>query len=386
MSIELQSLRKQFDNYVALHPTSLTIQQGEMIALLGPSGSGKTTLLRLIAGLETADQGQVIIKQKDVTKVPVRERNIGFVFQHYALFKHMTVLDNVAFGLSVLPRKNRPNKVEQRKHAQLLLEMVQLGHLANRYPASLSGGQQQRVALARALATEPAVVLFDEPFGALDVKVRQDLRLWLKELQQQLGFTGIFVTHDQEEALDLADRICVMSAGKILQTATPTALYDQPKNAEVFRFMSDTHEWPVAVHGQRLDLDGGNNNVWIKTDKSISEDRGYLAIRNQELALADSPQVNMQLPVVIKQIDMLGTQYRLTLLTEGWNGQEDWHILLPLQGLAGHLPEIGKRYYLKPSQAYFLGESNQAVALIYDKATANNKLPLMFYAKEEFNI
>lgn len=386
MSIELQSLRKQFDNYVALHPTSLTIQQGEMIALLGPSGSGKTTLLRLIAGLETADQGQVIINQKDVTEVPVRERNIGFVFQHYALFKHMTVLDNVAFGLSVLARKNRPNKVEQRKRAQSLLEMVQLDHLGKRYPASLSGGQQQRVALARALATEPAVVLFDEPFGALDVKVRQDLRLWLKELQQQLGFTGVFVTHDQEEALDLADRICIMSEGKVLQTATPTELYNQPQSAEVFRFMSDVHEWPVTVSGQRLDLDGGNNKVWMKTDKSISESKGYLAIRNQELGLADSPQTNMQIPIVIERLDMLGTQYRLTITTEEWSGQQSWHILLPLQGLAGHLPEIGKRYYLKPSQAYFLGENDSVVPLIYDKTTTSNRIPLMFYAKEEFNI
>lgn len=366
MSIALQSLEKYFGTYHALHPTDLNIQRGEMIALLGPSGSGKTTLLRLIAGLESADGGNVILNEQNVTHLPVRERRIGFVFQHYALFKHMSVLDNVAFGLSVAPKEKRVPRTAQREKARQLLEMVQLGHLAERYPASLSGGQQQRVALARALATEPQVVLFDEPFGALDVQVRRDLRLWLKDLQRELGFTGVFVTHDQEEALDLADRICVMSGGKILQTATAETLFSAPQNADVFRFMSDVHEWPAEARGQMLDLGSIGANVWVKADKPIPAGAGHLAIRNQELALSDRPRGGVQMPVTVIRRDMLGTQYRLTVSTDGWGEKSDWHILLPMQSLAGHLPEIGKRYYLAPSQAYFLGENGSVTPLIHD--------------------
>lgn len=367
MSIELHRLGKQFGDFAALHPTDLNIEDGEMIALLGPSGSGKTTLLRLIAGLERADRGRIVIHGRDVTRVAVHERNIGFVFQHYALFRHMTVRDNVAFGLGVLPREKRPAKAIRHLKAQQLLEMVQLGHLGKRYPASLSGGQQQRVALARALATEPSVVLFDEPFGALDVQVRRDLRLWLKDLQRELGFTGVFVTHDQEEALDLADRVCVMQNGRILQTAAADVLYSAPENATVFRFMSDIHEWPVEVRGQVLDLGSIGANVWVKADRRIPAGTGTLAIRNQELALAARPVGGVQMPVTVKRLDMLGTQYRLTVSTDGWGSAENWHLLLPVQSLAGHLPEIGKRCYLAPSQAYFISENDARVhPLIHD--------------------
>lgn len=367
MSIELHHLGKRFGDFTALHPTDLKIADGEMIALLGPSGSGKTTLLRLIAGLESADHGKIVIHDRDVTQVAVRERNIGFVFQHYALFRHMNVIDNVAFGLSVLAREKRPAKAIRRRKARQLLEMVHLGHLGERYPASLSGGQQQRVALARALATEPNVVLFDEPFGALDVRVRRDLRLWLKALQRTLGFTGVFVTHDQEEALDLADRVCVMQDGRILQTAAADVLYSDPASAAVFRFMSDVHEWPVEVRGQILDLGSIGANVWVKADRRIPAGKGTLAIRNQELALAARPIGGVQMPVTVKRLDMLGTQYRLTVSTDGWGSSENWHLLLPVQSLAGRLPEIGERCYLAPSQAYFIGENDAcAHPLIHD--------------------
>ena len=221
MSIEVFQLHKRFGEFPALLPTDLRIETGEMAALLGPSGSGKTTLLRLIAGLESADGGRIVLNGRDVTNVPVRARHIGFVFQHYALFKHLTVADNVAFwAYRAAARAASGEKTSIRQKVAQLLEMVQLAAFGNRYPAQLSGGQQQRVALARALATAPEVVLFDEPFGALDVQVRQDLRLWLKGLQRELGFTGVFVTHDREEALELADRIVVMRHGAIAQNAT----------------------------------------------------------------------------------------------------------------------------------------------------------------------
>ncbi len=186
------------------------------------------------------------------------------------------------------------------------------------------------------------------------MRVRRDLRLWLKELQRELGFTAVFVTHDQEEALDLADRICVMQGGRILQTATADVLYSDPANAAVFRFMSDVHEWPAEARGQVLDLGSIAANVWVKADCRIPVGKGTLAIRNQELALAGHPVGGVQMPVSVKRLDMLGSQYRLTVSTEGWGKAENWHLLLPLQSLAGHLPEIGKRCYLAPSQAYFI--------------------------------
>ena len=226
MTIRIENIEKRFGDFQALEPINLRIEKGEMVGLLGPSGSGKTTLLRLIAGLEVADGGRIFFGEEDITHKEVRERRVGFVFQNYALFRHMTVLQNIGFGLRMLPRKERPSKAEIQRKSVELLDMVQLGHLAKRYPDQLSGGQRQRVALARALALEPEVLLLDEPFGALDAKVRQELRTWLKELHQQLGFTSVFVTHDQEEALELSDRVVVMSAGRIEQVDTPNDFCD----------------------------------------------------------------------------------------------------------------------------------------------------------------
>lgn len=221
MEVRVQNIRKEFGRFPALEDVSLDIRSGELIALLGPSGSGKTTLLRLVAGLESPTEGTIFFGDEDASKKTVQERNIGFVFQHYALFRHMTVLDNVAFGLKVRPAKLRPAAADIRRRALDLLELVQLSGLEKRYPAQLSGGQRQRVALARAMAVEPNVLLLDEPFGALDAQVRKELRRWLREIHDRTGHTTIFVTHDQEEALELADRVVVMSKGAIEQVGTP---------------------------------------------------------------------------------------------------------------------------------------------------------------------
>jgi sulfate transport system ATP-binding protein len=237
--ITLSNIAKRFGTAAALHGVDLEIQPGEFIALLGPSGSGKTTLLRIIAGLEFQDEGRVDFDGEDVTDLPVADRHVGFVFQHYALFRHMTVAENIAFGLSV--RKNRMPKAQRRARAEELLKLIQLEGLADRYPAQLSGGQRQRVALARALAIEPRLLLLDEPFGALDAKVRKDLRRWLRDLHKTMGLTSIFVTHDQEEALELADRVVVMSHGRIEQIGTPDEIYAQPATAFVSAFVGETN-------------------------------------------------------------------------------------------------------------------------------------------------
>jgi sulfate/thiosulfate transport system ATP-binding protein len=247
MDVRVENVRKEFDRFPALNDVSLDIQSGELIALLGPSGSGKTTLLRLIAGLERPTAGRIFFGDEDASEKTVQERNIGFVFQHYALFRHMTVLENVSFGLKVRPRSTRPPAGEIKRRALELLELVQLNGLEKRYPSQLSGGQRQRVALARALAIEPRVLLLDEPFGALDAQVRRDLRKWLRELHRQTGHTTVFVTHDQEEALELADRLCVMSQGLIEQVGTPDKIYDTPSSPFVFGFIGESSELPVTI-------------------------------------------------------------------------------------------------------------------------------------------
>ena len=256
MDIRVVDVRKDFDRYPALRGVSLDIRSGELIALLGPSGSGKTTLLRLIAGLEHPTSGMVFFGDEDASQKSVQERNVGFVFQSYALFKHLTVADNIAFGLKVRPRDKRPPGAAIRKRASELLDLVQLSGLEKRFPAQLSGGQRQRVALARALAIEPRVLLLDEPFGALDAKVRRELRQWLRELHDKTGHTTVFVTHDQEEALELADRVVVMSQGLIEQVGTPDEIYDSPNSPFVFSFIGEASELPVSVAGGQILFEG----------------------------------------------------------------------------------------------------------------------------------
>ena len=237
MSIQVQNIQKRFGNFVALDNVTLDFPTGELVALLGPSGCGKTTLLRIIAGLENADAGNVILEGTDASDTHVRERQVGFVFQHYALFRHMTVFDNVAFGLRVKPRNERPSEEKIRAKVSELLKLVQLDWLGDRFPSQLSGGQRQRIALARALAVEPRVLLLDEPFGALDAKVRKELRRWLRRLHDELHITSIFVTHDQEEALEVADRVVLMNHGKIEQIGTPEEVWAGPKTPFVYSFL-----------------------------------------------------------------------------------------------------------------------------------------------------
>lgn len=240
MDVTVKNLRKEFDRFPALHDVSLAINSGELIALLGPSGSGKTTLLRLIAGLEFPTSGSIYFDTEDASHKTVQERHIGFVFQQYALFRHMTVLENISFGLKVRPKVTRPDDAEIKRRALELLDFVQLSGLEKRYPSQLSGGQRQRVSLARALAIEPRILLLDEPFGALDAQVRKDLRRWLREVHDATNHTTIFVTHDQEEALELADRVVVMSQGAIEQVGTPDEIYDNPNSATVFSFIGES--------------------------------------------------------------------------------------------------------------------------------------------------
>jgi sulfate transport system ATP-binding protein len=243
MSIEAHGIRKQFGSYTALAGVDLHAGQGKLVALLGPSGSGKTTLLRIIAGLEFPDpgSGRILFHGEDVTDVPAGRRKVGFVFQHYALFRHMTVLENIAFGLRVRRRRERPSAAAITERAHRLLEQVQLEGLAGRFPAQLSGGERQRVALARALAVEPKVLLLDEPFGALDARVRKDLRRWLRRFHDEIQLTTIFVTHDQEEALEIADEVVIMNKSRVEQVGTPQQVYDRPASPFVYQFLGNVN-------------------------------------------------------------------------------------------------------------------------------------------------
>jgi sulfate transport system ATP-binding protein len=243
MSVEVKNVVKKFGSFVALDNVSLKVESGELVALLGPSGSGKTTLLRTIAGLEFADnrEAQVLFYGEDVTMIPASERKAGFAFQHYALFRHMSVFENIAFGLRVRPKSTRPPEEKIRERVNKLLQLIQLEPLAKRFPAQLSGGQRQRVALARALAVEPKVLLLDEPFGALDAKVRKELRRWLRQLHDEIHITTLFVTHDQEEALEVSDRVAILRAGKIEQIGTPEEIYDNPASPFVYDFLGNVN-------------------------------------------------------------------------------------------------------------------------------------------------
>ncbi len=273
----------------ALEGVSLNVGDGELVALLGPSGGGKTTLLRIIAGLDIPDSGKVFFGDEDASQKSVQERRVGFVFQNYALFKHLTVEENVAFGLDVRDRAQRPPKAEIRRRALELLDLVQLGGLENRRPAQLSGGQRQRVALARALAVEPRVLLLDEPLGALDAKVRRELRSWLREIHSQTGHTTIFVTHDQDEALELADRVAVLNGGRIEQIGTPDEIYDHPATAFVNEFIGEAsalkahlREGQVFIGEQKLELPRANRQASADTGE------GRLFVRPQDIAIGDA--------------------------------------------------------------------------------------------------
>jgi sulfate/thiosulfate transport system ATP-binding protein len=281
MTIEVNNIKKRFGEFVALDNISLQFPSGELTALLGPSGCGKTTLLRIIAGLEHPDAGQVLLDGADASARHVRERQVGFVFQHYALFKHMSVFENVAFGLRVKSRKDRPSEQQIRHKVQQLLELVQLDWLADRYPPQLSGGQRQRIALARALAVEPRVLLLDEPFGALDAKVRKELRRWLRRLHDDLHVTSIFVTHDQEEALEVADQVVVMNKGRIEQLGTPDQVYNEPASPFVYSFLGNVNLFHGRVHEGVMA--SGGTSFDVPDHAGVQDSSGVAYVRPHDL-------------------------------------------------------------------------------------------------------
>jgi sulfate/thiosulfate transport system ATP-binding protein len=295
MSIEVRNLQKAFGKTVVCDNINLDIRSGELVALLGPSGSGKTSLLRIIAGLERPDAGSVLFHGEDTTNEDVRDRHVGFVFQHYALFGHMSIFENVAFGLRVRPRATRPSEAKIREKVMELLKLVQLDWLADRYPHQLSGGQRQRIALARALAVEPKVLLLDEPFGALDAKVRKELRRWLRRLHDEMHVTSVFVTHDQDEAMEVADRVVVMNLGKIEQDGTPDEVYDRPATPFVLQFLGDVN----LFHGRFGHAPGG------QVDPS---DVSY--VRPHELEIVATASDNT-LAVTLSQALTVGPQTRI---------------------------------------------------------------------------
>ena len=284
MSIEIRNVHKQFGDFHALRDVSLDIDSGALVALLGPSGCGKTTLLRIIAGLETADTGSIAFSGEDTTHVHVRERQVGFVFQHYALFRHMTVFENVAFGLRMKPRSVRPSEAVIKQKVHDLLGLVQLDWLADRYPSQLSGGQRQRIALARALAVEPKVLLLDEPFGALDAKVRKELRRWLRRLHDDLHVTSIFVTHDQEEALEVADRVVLMNSGRVEQIGSPQQVWDHPASPFVYGFLGDVNLFHGRAHEGEMII-GGDNAVSLDSPEhqDVQNSKAFAYVRPHDI-------------------------------------------------------------------------------------------------------
>ena len=286
MSISIDHVSKQFGSFQALEDVSLQIASGELVALLGPSGCGKTTLLRIIAGLESADAGSIYFSGVDATDVHPRERNVGFVFQHYALFRHMTVFDNVAFGLRMRPRASRPSESQIKDKVHQLLDLVQLDWLGDRFPSQLSGGQRQRIALARALAVEPQVLLLDEPFGALDAKVRKELRRWLRRLHDELHVSSVFVTHDQEEALEVSDRVVLMNRGRIEQVGTPQAVWEQPASPFVFSFLGQVNRLQGRIEDGNLLIGIGQARIACpQLQHAAPQQAGYAFVRPYELEL-----------------------------------------------------------------------------------------------------
>jgi sulfate transport system ATP-binding protein len=283
VTIEVKNIVKRFGSFTALDGIDLKVETGELVALLGPSGSGKTSLLRIIAGLDWPDQGEVRFDGEDALNRGAGERHVGFVFQHYALFRHMSVFENVAFGLRVQPRSRRPSEALIKKRVEELLDLVQIAWLKDRYPSQLSGGQRQRVALARALAIEPRILLLDEPFGALDAKVRKDLRRWLRSLHDEIHVTSIFVTHDQEEALEVANRVVVMDKGKIEQIGTPEEVYDNPATSFVHSFIGESIVLPVNIDDGHVSL--GPHRITLDT-QGVRSGPSKLFVRRHDMAVA----------------------------------------------------------------------------------------------------
>ncbi len=325
MGIELQNITKKFTDFTALDNISLNVASGELVALLGPSGCGKTTLLRIIAGLELPDNGKIILENRDTTNLPTRKKNVGFVFQHYALFRRLTVFDNVAFGLNVLPMRERPSRKEIRDRVEHLLKLVQMDWALKRFPSQLSGGQRQRVALARALAVNPKVLLLDEPFSALDAKVRQELRRWLRKLHDEIHVTSIFVTHDQEEALELADRIVVINKGRIEQQGTPIEVYDHPANAFVYNFLGNVNVFNGRIKNGKVSI--GEHHLEAPDElKHTDEKPSQTFVRPHEIGISRIRSSDADLEGTIREVRLMGGQIGLNLVCEGFEHPIDAEI------------------------------------------------------------
>ena len=320
MSIEVTHIRKSFGSFVALDDVTLAIPTGELVALLGPSGSGKTTLLRIIAGLEAPDAGLVRFDRAEATNLSARDRNVGFVFQHYALFRHMTVFENVAFGLRVRPRRLRPSEQKIRARVQELLGLVQLDWAGERLPSQLSGGQRQRVALARALAVEPRVLLLDEPFGALDAKVREELRRWLRRLHDELHITSVFVTHDQEEALEVANKVVVLNNGRIEQAGTPDELYHHPATPFVYNFLGNVNLFHGRVSDGRIYVRGVPIAVNGHEVASADGKSAAVYVRPHLLEIHLTPQGENSFPATVSHINAAGPTVKVELISQ-WGDQ-----------------------------------------------------------------
>lgn len=305
LALEIKGVSKAYGRFPALNNVSLQARDKEFLALLGPSGSGKTTLLRVLAGLETPDAGEVRFDGEDFLSLPVRRRRVGMVFQHYALFRHMTVAQNIAFGLTVRKRSERPGKSEIADRVQNLLQLVQLEDLGKRHPSQLSGGQRQRVALARALAIEPRMLLLDEPFGALDAQVRRELRRWLRDLHDRAGVTTVFVTHDQEEALDLADRVAILKDGELIQLGSPNEIYEHPATPFVFDFLGQACRLPGVVEDGRLRIGDWESEAPAGAPQGAVE----VLFRPDEIVL--SPSDGAGLAAEVKAVAQRGPDVRI---------------------------------------------------------------------------
>jgi sulfate/thiosulfate transport system ATP-binding protein len=348
MSIDLRGIHKTFGTFVALDRIDLKVADGELVALLGLSGSGKTTLLRIIAGLEIPSGGTVQFFGRDARSLSVRDRKIGFVFQHYALFRHMTVFENVAFAMRVLPRASRPPEGVVREKVHELLRLVQLDFLADRYPSELSGGQRQRVALARTLAVQPRVLLLDEPFGALDARVRQELRQWLRRLHERLGLTCVFVTHDQDEALELADRVVVMNGGKIEQVGTPEDVYHRPANAFVASFLGNVNLFHGRIENGRVFL--GDTSLEISSANAVSTNgsgKAAVYVRPHLLEIDRVPRGAHSFAATIRSMNPAGPQVRIELITE-WG--DPVNVDVDHQRFAELGLNLGSRVFLHPKE------------------------------------
>lgn len=346
MSIQVRNLHKNFGSFTALNNVSLDFPTGELVALLGPSGCGKTTLLRIIAGLENPDAGSVLFHGEDATNVHVRERNVGFVFQHYALFRHMTVFDNVAFGLTVRPKETRPDKEFIKKRVHELLELVQLDWLADRYPHQLSGGQRQRIALARALAVEPKVLLLDEPFGALDAKVRKDLRRWLRRLHDELHITSIFVTHDQEEAMEVADKIVVLNKGQIEQIGTPDEIYNNPASPFVYDFIGQVNLFHSRVNNGWAHI--GDYKLPAPEHNGINDQAAIAYVRPHDIELSEQPS-DGAIAAQVAHVSTAGSVLRIELQHQLNN--DVLHVELPRAQERSLNLSVGAQVFARPTNS-----------------------------------